>query len=253
MKTNDKNIHNGHRQRLFKKFFEYNGKNLEDYEVIEVLLCLKIPRGNVNPTAHKLINKYKTISNILDASIEDLMTVEGIGKQTALFLHTLPKFLKFYLENKEIEKKKLSNFSETEKYIRSQFLNINTECILAIALSSSNKIIASEVLFTGNEVNVDLDMVKLHKFIFKNQASGVIIAHNHLDDNCTPSNADIYTTEKIYTSLKIINVQLLDHIIISKTNSYSFFESGLLDEIKQHYQFNEINKNFQNRPTFIKK
>ena len=232
---NNNNIHEGHRQRLYSRFFNTKAKDMLDYEVLEVLLCFKIPRSNVNPTAHRLINKFGSFNKVLDQSASDLMTVEGIGKNTALFLSSLPIFFNKYLESKSKMLTKIDNLEKTVSFIRDRLLIQDTEVFMVIALGLNYEVIDTNILDFGDFSHVEVNIKEIIKFIFKSNAASVIMAHNHLTDSCEPSVKDLTTTEIIYKGLLSCGTTLSDHIIITRKNYYSFFANGIIDNYRDKY------------------
>lgn len=234
-----KNIHEGHRQRLYSRFFNSKGKDMQDYEVLEVLLCQKIPRANVNPTAHRLINKFGSFDGVLDANIQDLVKIEGIGKSTAIFLTSIPLFINRYFDSKIKSKKEITNLNQTTDYIKSRLSIYNTEVFMIIALTLDFKILGCEVINIGDHDHVEINVKDICKFALKHNAANIVIAHNHITGTCDPSYHDLITTELIYNSLKSIKTNLIDHIIITQNNYYSFFSNGIIDDIRDKHE--EIN------------
>ena len=94
------NPHDKHRERLRQIFLECNPEKLPDHMILEFLLCYAIPRIDTNGIAHELINRFGGLENALDADIEELMKVPGIGENSALLLKTVPLLCSRYAANK---------------------------------------------------------------------------------------------------------------------------------------------------------
>lgn len=92
-KTPKKHLHAGHRSRMRRRFLYHGLDNFADHEVLELLLFYAVPRQDVNPMAHALLNKFGTLPDVLDASIEDLCTIHGVGHKIARFLTLIPDVL----------------------------------------------------------------------------------------------------------------------------------------------------------------
>lgn len=89
-------IHDGHRQRLMERFRKEGLDNFDPVQVIELLLFYSIPRRDTNEIAHELINRFKSVSRVMDASEEELMQVPGVEKNTAVFLHLAKQAGRYY-------------------------------------------------------------------------------------------------------------------------------------------------------------
>ena len=89
--NNEKNIHSGHRKRIRLKMKNTDSDSIEPHEFLEFLLFNVMAQKNTNVIAHKLLNSFNnSISDVLNAPVEDLVKTDGIGEQAALFIHTLP-------------------------------------------------------------------------------------------------------------------------------------------------------------------
>lgn len=96
MDEEEKKLHHGHRSRMWERFYQKGADTMMDYEILEMLLYGPIRRANTNPIAHRLINKFGSVRGVLDAPIEELMTVKGVGEKTALFLKVAAEFILRY-------------------------------------------------------------------------------------------------------------------------------------------------------------
>ena len=90
-KEKDKNYHAGHRERLKKKVDKYGLETLDQHEVLELLLFYCVPRVDTNELAHKLINEYGSLANVLEADPTDLEKSEGLNENKAFFLNLIPR------------------------------------------------------------------------------------------------------------------------------------------------------------------
>ena len=88
--------HAKHRERMRTRFLEHGLDNFADHEVLELLLFYAVPRGDVNPLAHRLLDEFGSLANVLEAETPDLCRVEGMGEKTAAFLHLLPPMFRRY-------------------------------------------------------------------------------------------------------------------------------------------------------------
>ena len=110
-KFTDKNLHDGHRERMREKFIADNGK-LFPHEVIEIILYGANKRKDTNAIAHALIDKFGSLSAVFDAPVEELMKVDGVGKQNAVLIKTYPAVFRYYQADKMKDKKKLYSFGD---------------------------------------------------------------------------------------------------------------------------------------------
>jgi DNA repair protein RadC len=91
-------LHHGHRKRKKEQFLKSGIEHLPEHEALEFLLYYVIPRGDTNSTAHKLIKRFGSLVGVLNARYDDLLTVEGIGENSAGFIRFVQMFSKLYLQ-----------------------------------------------------------------------------------------------------------------------------------------------------------
>ncbi|MCL2389956.1 MAG: DNA repair protein RadC [Endomicrobia bacterium] len=218
----------GHRKRLKEKFKKKNLKDFADYEILEFALTFSIPQKDTKPLAKKLIKKFGSLKQVFDASFEELQTVKGISGHSSVFISFLRQtaLLYRYLEIKE--SKNLSSPQEVVNYFVSALSGEKIEKFCAVMLNSGNKVIECVELEKGT-VNKSVVMPrKVAEAALKYKAASVIVAHNHPGGTLKPSQNDIDATKSVYAALKTIDVSLLDHIIISNGNYFSFKEYNLI-------------------------
>lgn len=93
----DRPDHHGHRQRLRERFIKHGLDGFADYEAVELLLTLAIPRSDVKPPAKALIARFRNVRGILDAPLEDLQAVPGIGAVAPVALRIMRETASLYL------------------------------------------------------------------------------------------------------------------------------------------------------------
>lgn len=225
-------IHNGHRERMRKKFLKFGFDVFEEHEILELLLFYSIPRTDTNKTAHRLLDKYKTISAVFDADLEDLKEVEGISESSAILLKMIPCLSKAYTISLGARTSFLNKTNIVLDYFKNQFLNDKTEKIRIVCLDSKLKLIAEKVIAEGSPGQVSVTIRSIAEFTYQNKCDNVIMAHNHPNGDTTPSDEDIRSTAKIYKALKDVGINLLDHIIVAGNDAISLRESGAFSLLK---------------------
>ena len=225
MKTTKDNtqIHNGHRKRMRETIIKAGLKNLDDIKVLEFILSLAIPRGDVNKTAHLLLAEYKSISRVLDADPLELQKIEGVGKTTAEILTILPQLVEFYNQDKAKNEICFKNVCDLAKYSRTLFADKTTECMYAILLKKDNSTLMHiQKIGTGNIACVKFDLLEITKLLISKNASAVAFVHNHPNGDCTPSSADVDASSRLKTFVESFGMIFIDSLIIGKNQYFSF-------------------------------
>ena len=230
-----KNNAKGHRERVRKKFLENGFNGLEDYEILELLLFYVIPRKDTKAIAKELIEKFKTLANVLKADTLELKTINGLGDVAITFLKmigALPaRIYKDELKNQKLikdDKNKITDKEVLLSFLRNKIGYEDVEKFYVIYLSSSNEVIAFEESSSGTLDRSSIYPREIYKRVIMENAKSVIIAHNHPSGNTCPSKCDIDITNEIAKGLKNFGALLLEHIIITRDSYFSFLEEGLI-------------------------
>lgn len=238
MKNNDKsNIHAGHRQRLKEKVRTNGVKVLSTHEVLELLLTYSIPYKDTNVLAHKLLSTFGSFANVLEADKSELLKVNGVGEETALFLSSMPEYFKLFNKSKIENKVFLTSVSDCVKYFRSNNYIQKNEIMFIACIDAKNRLIKTIEIGGNSSVEVEFDVRYVTEKIASVGTSGIVIFHTHPSGSCEPSSDDIISTKRMVAVCSILGIDILDHIILNENEFYSFGIAGVLSQIKT-----EINK-----------
>jgi DNA repair protein RadC len=226
--------HNGHRERLRQRVRKESIDNFFDYQVLEYALTFVIPYKDTNVIAHKLIAKFGSFSGVLEASEEELATIDGMGNVSAHFLSNLLKIFHYYEQDRAKKVTTIMSPAQGREYVK-QFLSGKlVEEMYVVCLSASSKVVAVEKIAEGTSGEANISIRKITDKLSKTNVSSAIVAHNHPKGTAEPSKSDDKFTKALVTSLAINGCHLVDHIIIGEENEfYSYKTSGLLDQYKE--------------------
>ncbi len=219
--NNEINLHEGHRQRLKERYLITEGKGFSDHELLELLLFYSIKRQNTNEIAHALVEKFGSLSNMIESSIDDLKQVKGIGNESAILLKSVFSIVQKYAEGQHVEMKILNNINDVVKYANLLTLGAINEQLYGIFLDDDFGVIDTVLLGKGslNRVRPILRII-IEQALLK-RATQVILFHNHPLGELTPSYDDIDFTKTIERELEIMDIRLIDHVIINGSDDYS--------------------------------
>ena len=208
-------IHKNHRERMRTRFAEHGLDNFADHEILELLLFYTIPRGDVNPLAHELLEEFGSLANVLEAAPQDLQKVKGMGPASANFLHMLPQVFRRYQTSK-LKGVVCNNTEKIAEYLKGYYVGRPRAQLTIVLLDNSCKIIRVCDIGEGSASSVKINMRKLVQCVLQYNAAEVVLAHNHPRGRCMPSRADIMQTRNVRELLSKIDVRLVDHIIIAE-------------------------------------
>lgn len=224
-------LHSGHRARMRQGVISNGWDNLNEHQMLEMLLGMAIPRKDTNELAHELINHFGGFSRVLDAEIEDLVKVEGVGLRTAVFITSIRHILQRYQIEKSKKCKTITNNKNVYDFIGDRLRLLPKEEFHVICLSSTNEIIVDRKLGSGSNNQVVVDVKEVLSIAINCKASGVIIVHNHPSGAVYPSEDDIEVTNKIFMTLMLSGLSLIDHYIFGRDGEFSFVDNDLFDEL----------------------
>jgi DNA repair protein RadC len=218
----------GHRSRVRKKFISSLGEELHEYELLEILLFAANSRQDTKGLAKKLIAKFGDISSVINAEIELLKSVEGVGEAAVVQIKIIAQIVKRVLKNSAKTKPALNNWQAILNYATASLKDLNYEVFRVLFLDKRYQLIEDELLVIGENDHVFVSSKTIVKKTLLLAASSVILLHNHPSGDLRPSASDIKITQEIVVSLKNLEIKVLDHLIISRSGYFSFKEQGLL-------------------------
>ncbi|MBU0575821.1 MAG: DNA repair protein RadC [Pseudomonadota bacterium] len=223
-----KDYNRGHRERLRKKFMTAGMDALHDHEVLELILTYVVRQQDVKDRAKELLREFGTLKEIVDAEIEDLEKVPGIGKNSAILLKLVKEVAALYLKQKAKEKRQVSCTTELLDFCRTVMGAKKDEEFCVIYLDAQNQIIEFETIQKGIVNQAVVYPRQVLESALKKKASAIILAHNHPSGHVRPSEADIRLTKTIQETAKVLDILVHDHIIIGENRFFSFREEGLM-------------------------
>lgn len=219
-------MHDGHRRRLRERFRLEGIENFQPHEVLELLLFYARARGDVNPLAHRLLDVFGSLKGVLEATVEQLMAVEGVGEETATLISLMvPMFRRYEMCLCE-QTRKLVHYSDAEKYCRALLTGLRKERFYVISISSQMKIVGQRIVAEGSLSEVPAYPRLVAETVLNHNAYGVILCHNHPGGEAAPSMGDVDVTRSLENMLTKLGIALMDHIIVADGVTYSLAKNG---------------------------
>jgi DNA repair protein RadC len=217
----------GHRGRLRERFLEGGASGFHDYELIEYLLTLTIPRVDTKPLAKRLIDDFGGIGALLGASADSLrregLTDAAIGA-LKIAEATALRMLEARIEGRPV----LSSWDALGDYLHATMAHRRTEEVRILFLNAKNMLLANEALWQGS---VDEASVHVREVIARAIALGataLIIVHNHPSGDPTPSSQDMRLTRDLVEAGRHMKVTVHDHVIVGAQGRTSMRAMGLI-------------------------
>ncbi|MDX1485229.1 MAG: DNA repair protein RadC [Alphaproteobacteria bacterium] len=218
----------GHRQRLRDRFLTDFGTGFSDYELVELLLFMALPRTDVKPLAKALIARFGSFSELIFANPAEIKEVKGAGESTVAALKLVQAAAIRLAREQVVSKPVLSSWVQLLDYCYVAMAREKKEQFRVLFLDKKNTLITDEVQQTGTVDHTPVYPREIIKRALELDASAVIVVHNHPSGDPTPSRDDIDMTHQIREAGERLGIVLHDHLIIGKRGHASFKTLGLL-------------------------
>lgn len=210
--------------------FLLKGKNsLSDSELLAIIMG----SGSRDETAVELArrilasveNNWHQLSLL---TVKDLMKFKGVGEVKAISIATALEIGRRRASQEIPEKPQIGSSKDAYQVLKIHLSDLRTEEFWALFLNQNNRVLHISQLTQGGINQSLVDLRVLFKIAMDHFATGIIVSHNHPSGNLKPSQEDIGITKKIKEAGELLNIQLLDHLIITQNSYLSFADEGLI-------------------------
>lgn len=222
-------MHEGHRQRMREQMKKTGMDSLSDVQTLEVLLYFTHARGDTNEIAHRLLNRFGSLSAVLEAPPSELKSVEGVGEATAELISLFIQLERRHFLNRGDTRPILDTTAKCGQYLVPFFMGQQEEVVYLLCLDGKCKVIDCQLVHRGAVNLAEISVRVIVKTALEHNATSVVVAHNHPSGIALASEEDRMTTERIRQALEAVNIHFVDHIIVADRDYISMAADGLLD------------------------
>jgi len=222
--------YHGHRKRLRERFLKGGLAGFAEHEVIELLLTLAIPRGDVKQVAKALLKRFGSLRGVLDAPLAELRSVDGVGEVTAVAMHVIRESATRYLQEASEGTEVLRDPERLGDFWRMRIGALGHEVFAVAYLDSGYRLLRNDVE-TLQQGTIDRATVYPRRVVeaaLRREAAALVLAHNHPNGKVEPSEHDKVLTRAIVLAAETISLRVVDHLIVSSDEVFSFRKAGLL-------------------------
>ena len=224
----------GHRSRLRDKFFQRGLEALNDDEILELLLTLGTPRRDCKESARDLLKSFGSLPAVLEAAPDQLQEVKGIGPSNSFAIHFIQAVARRYLRQRSRSRTFLSSSGAVADYLVHAMCGLKKEVCQVVFLDAAHAVLEVRTLCEGTLTSNTVYPRELIKQALDCHAAALVIAHNHPSGNLTPSGEDLDLPRHLYRACRLVNINLLDHLIIgADAGFFSFADQGLMARIRE--------------------
>lgn len=232
----EKGMHAGHRERLKQRFLREGLEQFEPHNVLEILLFYAIPRKDTNEIAHRLLDTFGSLAAVFDASVEDLARVEGVGPNAAALIKLVPAVNGRYMEDRINWGVEAGSSKAGGELMLSKFNGVTVERLVLLCMDNRCRVRYSAIISEGTQTKVDINIRRIIEIALRQNASSVIVGHNHPNGVAAPSKSDVNLTYELSRMMRAIDIELYDHIIVADGEYFSMASS---DKFRLWFRQNE--------------
>jgi DNA repair protein RadC len=212
-----------------EKLIEKGRHVLTEAELIAIL----IGSGSRDETAVELSKRIlasvgNNLNDLGKLNINELIKFKGIGEAKAISVMAAMELGRRRKESEIVKRDKITTSKDAYDIVHSIFVDLPHEEFWLLILNRANLVIKKELISRGGVSGTVVDTKIIFKAAVENYASSIIICHNHPSGNIKPSEADVRITKNIKEAGKLMEIPLLDHLIVTETEFYSFADEGML-------------------------
>ncbi len=219
----------GHRERMRQRFRDHGLDNFSDRDLLELLLYYVIPRRDVRPIAAALLETFGSLFGVFEASVDSLSQVPGVGENAATLLRLIPQVSRRYLISRSTDMVFLADSESAGEYLVPRLMFQREEVVLLACLDGKSRLLGCTELSRGETAGTAVSIRRIVEVALAQNSSKVILAHNHTSGIAVPSQEDVDTTKKVQEALRLVSIQLVDHLVVADNDFVSMRDSRMLD------------------------
>lgn len=220
-------MHDGHRMRLKERFLKEGLDGFSEVQVLELALFYCIPRKDTNPIAHALLEHFGGLSQVLEAPVEELKRIPGMGEASATFLRLITEVGRYYVVHRSTQTSVLPTLEQCAEYMVPFFFGRRLETVFLLCLDAKCKVLCCKEVGEGSVNSAGISVRRIVETALGANATSVVLAHNHPSGVALPSGEDIQTTRRIALALSAVEITLADHIVVADEDYVSMAQSGV--------------------------
>lgn len=219
-------VHSGHRARMRKRYLETGFTGFQPHEVLEMLLYYGIPRRDTNEIAHRLLERFGSLHDVLCADPDALMQEPYISENAAVLITMFRSVLQYDAASKSVGVL-LDSYAKVRKYFTDLYLFEEREVIRAALLDERLHVLRCETVSEGHPTAAQMTVRQLTELAYRTNSNTIILAHNHPRGSARLSGDDIAATRHLVPILLQCGITLADHVVVCGETAISMREQGV--------------------------
>ncbi len=196
-------------------------------ELLAIILRTGLRGENVLRLAERLLSEFGSLPGLARASVKELMRVNGVGEVKAIEIKAALELGRRLIANSPQERPRVSTPVDAANLLMSEMMFLEQEHLRTILLDTRNRVLQVPTVYIGSLNTSVVRIGELFRAAIRENAAAMIVAHNHPSGDPAPSPEDIEVTRQLVEAGKLLNIDVLDHIVIGRQRYVSLKERGL--------------------------
>lgn len=238
--VDEKGMHDGHRKRLIDLVDRVGIENVTKVQALEFILFFIFPRGDVNPLAHRLLDRFNNVPTIMEASVEDLQEVRGMGETSAKKLRSLLEVFIYYSTEKLSDDDTLKSLGDFYDYIEQVLRYRPDEELYIYGINDLGEIMKGRKFGKGTHEMVSIDLRDISLYISSIKVRAVFMVHNHPNGSCYASKQDEVSYEALKGKFSFSGCSLRDMLIVGREGVYSIERKCIIRFFNKGAEYSQL-------------
>ncbi|MBE2199159.1 MAG: DNA repair protein RadC [Anaerolinea sp.] len=214
-------------ERPRERLIQVGAQAVSTAELLAIILRTGSGGENVLRLAERLLSQFQDLPGLARASVAELMNVKGVGPAKAVEIKAALEVGRRLLASAPQERSRVASPADAANLLMSEMMFLEQEHLRLILLDTRNRVLNTPTIYIGSLNTSVVRIGELFRAAIKENAAAFIVAHNHPSGDPSPSPEDVNVTRQIVQAGKLLDIELLDHIIIGHQRFVSLKERGL--------------------------
>lgn len=217
----EKNAHAGHRQRMKERLLRDGLDGFAGHEVFELLLYYALPYRDTNGLGHRLVDRFGSLVGVMEAEYADLIRVDGVSPHVATLIVLCGQMARRYAREQYAVGRLLYTTEDYGNCVLPWFIGEKAESVVQVSMDNRCRVLNTTRIFTGSVNSTQFSFRDLVRQALQDNATQIVLAHNHPNGHACFSQADVTTTMRCVEVLTPLHIRLLDHLVVSEDDYVS--------------------------------
>ena len=215
-------------ERPRERLRSYGASRLSNAELLAIILRTGLPSESVLSLSTRLLFQFKGLSGLARASFEDLRKVHGFGDAKAAELKAALELGRRLLSVPEVDRPTIQGPQDVANLVQADMAFLDQEHLRVMVLNTRNQVLTTDEVYKGNVGSAVVRSSEVFREAVRSNSPSIIIVHNHPSGDPSPSTDDVQVTRRLVEAGKLLEIEVLDHVVVAERGFVSLNEKGLM-------------------------